>query len=282
MDRARSDALLRHIGLRGRPVPDPEGLRRVVRAFIARIAYENLGVQLGETGPLDAQALTARVLEGGRGGYCFEMNTVLCALLRALGFAVQRRQGVVGEPGARAGGALTNHMALVVSAAGGSTWLADAGLGEGPLDPLALRAGPARSGGFRFSLERDGEGWWLAHDPHGSFTGMWFADAPSRLGDFAPHHLRLSTAPESSFVQTLVVQRPRPGRLVSLRARTLSQAGPGAGPAEHVESVVALAGVLAEQFGIDPGRLGAERLERLWRAACAQHERWLRWQAARA
>ncbi len=274
MDRSRSDALLRHIGLGARPTADPDGLGRVVRAFVTRIAYENLGVQLGEAGPLHPEALTARVLEGGRGGYCFEMNTVLCALLRALGFTVERRQGIVGEREARTSGALTNHMALVVAAAEGSLWLADAGLGEGPLDPLPLRPGPVRSGGFAFALERAGEGWWLTHDPHGSFAGMWFADARSGLEEFAPHHLRLSTSPQSSFVQTLVVQRPRPGCLTSLRARTLSEAGPSAGTSQLIDDVSGFTAVLRERFGIDPGRLGQGRLHRLWDAASAQHERW--------
>ena len=39
-------------------------------------------MQLGETGPLDEAALAARVLADGRGGYCFELNTLLAALLR--------------------------------------------------------------------------------------------------------------------------------------------------------------------------------------------------------
>ena len=43
----------------------------------------------------------------------------------------------------------------------------------------------------------------------------------------APHHERLSTSPDSGFVQTLLVQHPYPDRIVTLRARTWFVDGPG-------------------------------------------------------
>ena len=96
--------------------------------------YEDLAVQLGETGPLDRVVLAERVLRDGRGGYCFELNTLFAALLRGLGFDVAHHQAVVGGEGP------TNHMALVVDI-DGAPWLADAGFGEGFLEPLPLREG---------------------------------------------------------------------------------------------------------------------------------------------
>ena len=41
----------------------------------------------GRRGALDERELAARVLANGRGGYCFELNTLLAALLRACGFS---------------------------------------------------------------------------------------------------------------------------------------------------------------------------------------------------
>ena len=88
------------------------------RAYLARVPYEDLAVQLGETGPLDEATLAERVLRDGRGGYCFELNTLFAALLRGLGFSVEHHQAVVGGEGP------TNHMALVVDV-DGSPWLAE-------------------------------------------------------------------------------------------------------------------------------------------------------------
>jgi N-hydroxyarylamine O-acetyltransferase len=218
-------------------------------------------VQLGESGPLDEAALTARIL-AGRGGYCFELNTVLAALLRGAGFAVAYHQAVVRGEGP------TNHMALVVDL-GGERWLADAGLGEGFLDPLPLREGRHAVGPFTYTLTREPAGtWWMGQHAWGSISGFRMAPEPSPLAAFAEHHRRLSTDPASSFVQTLVVQRPRPDRIVSLRARTLTERGPAVDTRRVVDHA-GFAAVLAD-LGL---RLDPDRRERLWERAREQHER---------
>src|SRR3712207_989636 len=71
------EPLLARIGLERAPAADVDGLHAVHRAFLSRVPYEGIAVQLGETAPLDEAALIERVLTGGRGGYCFELNTVL-------------------------------------------------------------------------------------------------------------------------------------------------------------------------------------------------------------
>jgi N-hydroxyarylamine O-acetyltransferase len=238
------------------------------------VPYENLAVQLRESAPLETASLLQRVLRGGRGGYCFENNTVLHALLTSLGFDVERRQGVVGERGDHAIHE-TNHMVLVV-ALGTDRLIADAGLGQGSLEPMELAEGTRNPGPFAFELERQQAGWWCASHPFSSFAGFWFSDAPARLEDFQPHHLRLSTSPESAFVQTLVVQRMLPDRILSLRARTLAVDGPGVRDRHLLGHADEFAAVLTDQFRIDADALGPERLRRLWALAEAQHDSYLR------
>src|SRR5262245_37153198 len=100
------DALLARIGLSERPSADLAGLYTLHRAYLETVPYEALAVQLEETGPLDFGILASRVISG-RGGYCFELNTVLGGLLRACGFEVTHHQAVVGGEGP------TNHMVLI-------------------------------------------------------------------------------------------------------------------------------------------------------------------------
>jgi N-hydroxyarylamine O-acetyltransferase len=145
----------------------------VHRAYVARVPYEDLAVQLGETGPLDEAALAARVLSDGRGGYCFELNTLFAALLRGLGFSVAHHQAVVGGEGP------TNHMALIVDV-DGSPWLADAGLGEGFVEPLPLREGRHSLGPFTYTLTREPAGtWWMGQHEWSTFSGFRMQPAPS-------------------------------------------------------------------------------------------------------
>jgi N-hydroxyarylamine O-acetyltransferase len=258
------ERLLQRIGLAGLPAPDLEGLRALHRAYVAEVPYEALAVQLGESLPLDADELVGRV-GGGRGGYCFEVNTVLHALLVAAGFEVERRQAKVG------GSELTNHMALVVSL-DGHDHLADAGLGDGPLDPVPLVDGAVTAGPLRWRVERIDGGWRLHQHTWGTAGSFDFADEPAMLEDFQEHHRRLSREPDSAFVRTLVVQRPYDDRVVTLRSRTLFVDGPGHRERTVLPDAAAFARTLRAEFGIDPAVLGEARLERLWALAAAQHE----------
>jgi N-hydroxyarylamine O-acetyltransferase len=254
------DALLAHLRLH-RVTPDVDGLFAVHRAYLARVPYEDIAVQLGETGPLDEAALTERVLSG-RGGYCFELNTVLAALLRGIGFDVTHYQAVVGGEGP------TNHMALLVRLDDGA-WLADAGLGEGFLDPLPLREGTYSIGPLSYSLAREPAGtWWMGQHQWGSFSGFRMEPTSCSVTDFEPHHRRLATDPQSSFVQTFVCQKPLDDRIVTLRARTLSSVGPSVDE-KRVLDAAEFADALRSEFGISES---PDRIARLWRRACAQHE----------
>ncbi len=272
LDSTTRDRLLARIGLSAQPAPDADGLHTVHRAFVSHVPYEDLSVQLGEYAPLDEQSLVQRFLHGGRGGYCFEANTVLRALLQALGFEVERREGIVADRGGQLRGDLTNHMALIVHTADAGSFIAEAGLGEGPLDPVPLRAGVVTAGAFEVELERDQGGWWFAQHRYGSIPGFWFSDTPVALDAFQPHHLRLSTSADSSFVQTLVVQRPYDDRIVTLRARTMFLDAPGRHERSVLEDRPAFAMALRDHFGVDPSALGKERFARLWAKATQQHD----------
>jgi N-hydroxyarylamine O-acetyltransferase len=270
------DRLLDHIGLDATPASDLDGLRTVHRAYVSHIPFENLAVQLGESQPIDPAKLVERIVAGGRGGYCFEANTVLFELLDSLGFEVERREAIVGVREAFANGEATNHLALVVHTSDGEELIAEGGFGEGPVEPLHLREGSQASGEFEIAFEREDNGWWFAQHQYSTTPGFRFGDDTVALDIFAPEHLRLSTSPDSGFVRTLTVQQPYEDRVVSLRARTLREEGPGAGDEDEVlDDADSWASALQERFGIDPDVLGAERLARLWEKVDAQHEAYL-------
>lgn len=263
------DALLEHLELERPPAADADTLAVVHRRFLERVSYDGLTAQLGEHAPLEAEALTRRLLATGRGGYCFEINTVLAALLEGLGFVVERREGIVDAREAFAGGAPTNHQALVAWV-GDAAFVCDAGWGEGFLEPLPLEPGSYRRGALEWVVERtDDGGWWVQQHMWGSTPGFRFGDAVVTTDAFAPHHERLATTADSSFVQTLVVQKPLDDRIVTLRARTLSEKGPAVDDQRVLDDEAAFAHALAATFGV---RLRAAQVARLWTNAVAQHE----------
>src|SRR5690242_550778 len=83
------DAYLRRIGFAGRAHADLPTLREVQRLHAMAIPFENLSAFVGEAVPLDVEALEAKLVRGGRGGWCFEHNLLLRHALEALGFEVQ-------------------------------------------------------------------------------------------------------------------------------------------------------------------------------------------------
>ncbi|EOD40326.1 hypothetical protein EMIHUDRAFT_222756 [Emiliania huxleyi CCMP1516] len=89
------DSYLNRIGL---PAPTDEQryqdglilLRDIMAAHSRTIPFENLDIVLKRNLPvsLESMELEAKMVAGGRGGYCFENNLLLCFALRALGFGV--------------------------------------------------------------------------------------------------------------------------------------------------------------------------------------------------
>lgn len=263
------DDLLAHLGFDTRPPADRDGLFAVHERYLRTVPYDGLTAQLEEHAPLDAEALVARVLETGRAGYCFEINTVLAALLEGLGFVVERREGIVDQREAFASGAPTNHLVLVARV-GEEAFVCDAGWGEGFLAPLPLVEGTYERGPLTWGVERDGsEGWWIQQHMWGSTPGFRFGDEVVDQATFARHHERLATSPESSFVQTLVVQKPLDDRVVTLRARTLSEKGPEVDVKHVLADEDELAATLSDTFSLT---LDAGRVARLWDRVRAQHE----------
>ncbi len=135
------DRYLARIGHDGSRAPTLQTLRALHALHPAAIAFENLDPLMGKPVPLDIRALQRKLVEGGRGGYCFEQNTLFAAALEALGFSVARLAARVQwnrpltPPGAR------THMLLKVELPEG-TFLADVGFGLMTLTaPLRAEAG---------------------------------------------------------------------------------------------------------------------------------------------
>ena len=124
------------INYKGDFAPTLDTLRAVHLAHATHIPFENLDILLGRPIRLDIESITAKLIHGRRGGYCFEQNALFAAVLEAAGFGVKRLAARV-----RMGAAEVrprSHMLLCVEAEG-ERWLADVGFGgEGLLLPVAL------------------------------------------------------------------------------------------------------------------------------------------------
>ena len=82
------DAYFARIGYAGPRAATLEVLQALELAQPAAIPFESLDPFLGRPVRLDSVSLDAKLVRGGRGGYCFEQNGVFLRVLRALGFEV--------------------------------------------------------------------------------------------------------------------------------------------------------------------------------------------------
>src|SRR5262249_41337894 len=81
----RFDDYLKRVGV-GRPAgPTLEAVRPLHRAPRAAFLFENLSIQTGGAISLALADLEEKFLDRGRGGYCFEHNTLFAAVLREIG-----------------------------------------------------------------------------------------------------------------------------------------------------------------------------------------------------
>jgi len=215
------DAYLGRIGYTGRLQPDPAVLEAIHLAHATHIPFENLDILLKRPIRLDLASLQAKLVTGGRGGYCFEQNLLFSAVLQRLGFSVRQLAARVIY---RSGRKLPRiHMLLLVDVAD-ATWLADVGFGrEGLLLPLPFGGGQeARQFAWTYRVTTaDGE-WVLQSLRSGAWTDLYsFSLEPCLAIDFEPANLYTSTHPDSRFVRTLTAQLPTPDVRYVLRNREL-------------------------------------------------------------
>jgi arylamine N-acetyltransferase len=187
--------------------PTLDTLRRLHRAHVERIAFENIDIQLGRPQGISPEESIDRIL-AGRGGYCFNLNNAFASLLTVLGYDVTLHRGQINGDVERAKATADEygtHMALTV-VIDGERWSIDVGLANSHYEPIALREGVHVQGPFTFRLEALPEvgpdAWRFFTDPvQTTFHSMDFTLAPAVWEDFTGYHEELSTSPKSGFVQ---------------------------------------------------------------------------------
>lgn len=133
------DAYLERIGYSGPRTATLDTLESVHSLHPAAIPFENLNPLVGWPVALDVGSLQAKMVTGGRGGWCFEHNTLFRLALEALGFPVTSLAARVlwnAPPDSPIGP--RSHMLLLVDV-NGRPYIADVGFGGNVLtSPLRL------------------------------------------------------------------------------------------------------------------------------------------------
>ena len=203
------DRYLARIGLADRPSANLAGLRRLQCAQVRSIPFEGLDPFLGLTVSLEQTDIVSKLLNSPRGGYCFELNTLLQAALKSLGFVVTAHTARVrwnAAPESPMGP--REHMVLCVETESGP-FLADAGFGACLLDePLPLTKAEHRTAMAHYRLEEIQGAYYLsANTPSGWRTAYVFDLVPQLDADFRLGNWYTSTHPDVPFKRFAIVER---------------------------------------------------------------------------
>ncbi|HVY68960.1 MAG TPA: arylamine N-acetyltransferase, partial [Verrucomicrobiae bacterium] len=185
-----------------------------------------------------------------RGGYCFEQNTLLAAVLERVGFTVTRLAARVRYYSTRVLPRL--HMVLQVEAEGQS-WLADAGFGGcGLLEAIPLSEhAEVLQDVWRFRMRRENGLWVLQTFRQGDWADQYIISPEPQLPvDYEVVNHYCSTHPDSRFIQTLTAQRPARNFRHILKNRELTTIRPDSEETRVIESEEALLEILEKYFDL--------------------------------
>ncbi|MCP3819045.1 arylamine N-acetyltransferase [Streptomyces sp. A3M-1-3] len=224
------DAYLDRTGWSGERRADAETLRSLHLAHMYGIPFENLDPLAGSAPSLALPDLEAKLIRGGRGGYCYEHNTLLTAVLEAFGFGVTRLAARV-RLGADGAIRPRTHMLLLVDVPGEpGPYIADVGFGASGalLEAVPLVADTEfRDAGRRHRLVHEThngplELWVLQTYEDGAWTDQYaFTLEPFEAPDFEVINWHVATNPRSPFQHLLYVQRTLPHLHRALSGRHL-------------------------------------------------------------
>jgi N-hydroxyarylamine O-acetyltransferase len=244
------EAYLGRIGYSGRLQPAHAVLEAIHLAHATHIPFENLDILLKRPIRLDLSSLQAKLVTGGRGGYCFEQNLLFSAVLQRLGFSVTQLAARVLYRSRRK--FPRTHILLLVNVED-ATWLADVGFGvEGLLLPVPFGGGrEARQFAWTYRVVEAGGEWILQSLRNDTWTDLYsFSLEPQLAVDFEPANHYSATHPDSRFVRRLTVQLPTPEVRYLLRNRELVLDRGGTVTRRVLADDDELLAVLAETFGL--------------------------------
>lgn len=257
---------LKRISYQGPVAVDWETLRGIHRAHANAIPYENLDAQLRRPTTIEPHAAFDKIVNRGRGGWCYEMNGVLGMVLEAIGFEVTRL--------AAHGSSQHSHLVLNVLL-DDTTYVCDVGFSDGPIEPYPLVEGPFTQDGFEFRVELLPDNEWRVHNHRFGMAPNFLASGPNEAAMEARCQW-LQTSPESPFVQHVTLVHRTPTGFVSLVDRTLRHVTPNGVTRTTIETTDDYVATIRNVFNLDVPEVAT-----LWPAVCERHDLYLREAAAR-
>ncbi|MBS7700574.1 MULTISPECIES: arylamine N-acetyltransferase [unclassified Chelatococcus] len=243
------NAYLDKIGLEHPASIDIHSLSKLHRAHLMTFTWEALDAFMGWPSSVTPASAFTKMVEGKRGGWCYEMNGLFGAALTALGFRVTRLCGgvnreVLGDI------AIGNHLTLRVDL--DRPYLAEVGVADAIVEPVPLGVGRFMQRGFEFSITAAGNGWLrLNNHERGIAKSFDFHPDYSDEATMAATHGWLMRDSGSPFTNALAILRHTPDGYIALQNDALRQVTANSVTEQRITSADHFAETLETVFDLD-------------------------------
>lgn len=219
------DQYLRRIGFAGPVKADLPTLQRIQELHPSAIPFENLNPFTGAPVALQLSAIEEKLVSRQRGGYCFEQNNLLKAVLQQIGFQVKglAARVIFNQPL----DAVTpfSHMVLLIEL-DGIPYISDVGFGGmSPTAPLRLQTELEQTTPHEpFRLMEQGAYYRLEAKVKDEWKPLYKFHLEEHFDqDYEVMNWYTSCNPSSHFTHTLIAARAVPGGRYALRNFHLSR-----------------------------------------------------------
>jgi arylamine N-acetyltransferase len=246
----------------GPAAPNLEVLQALMTAHTSSIPFENLDPLMGvPVDDLSPQALTDKLVNRRRGGYCYEQNGLLGYALAEIGFRVRRLAGRVVWmlPPDTPLGAQTHTVLAVTFPGSHGSFLVDVGFGGQTLtSPIRLQTGNAQQTTHEpYRLNDRGDGLVLQALIREEWQPLYvFGTHTVPQIDLTVGSWYVSTHPSSIFVTGLTVALTTDDARYNLAGRDLTIHRADGSEKIRLDDATAVVDVLSERFGIDVAGIG--------------------------
>lgn len=199
---------------------DYDSLKSIQNGSMLSIPFENLDIIGGRRIEIEQEPIYKKLVEGKRGGYCYELNGLLAWYLEATGYDVTKIGARVrNENGTY--GPDNDHMILLVRLE--QEYIVDAGFGDSAREPLPMAGQTASdvSGNYRIARTEDNEFHLEREQNEGWTTQYKFSLTPQSTGDFHEANIYQQTSFDSHFKDRIFCSIATPEGRLTISGRKL-------------------------------------------------------------
>ena len=227
---------------------DLTDLNRLLFAQLTHIPFDSLDVWgTGICPSLKLNDIYEKIVEKGRGGYCFELNTLFRALLNALGFDAYQAVAFILNPDGTPQPPAHN---VILCNMNGTRYFLDVGYG-GPVPYRALELKEGVQDGFLLKQE---DIWYVSRmTEEGQRPLTAFRDVPVTVNELIPLNFFISQRPDSHFRHLIhLSKRNADGSIFALDGKEFKIHNQQGVTLREVTNIEDVKEIMSTYFSMDP------------------------------